>query len=220
MTPASCHRRDLLKAMSAVAVSRSASPCGPVPPPHNRSNGPREPNCPSSKRRPTPAIATITSTTRNTGRPKADPAPGQRAVEDYRAFQKRIGTSRNVIVSRRPMAPTTACTLDAWRLRTERAGVGRRRHRHRRRTEAPHGQGARGIRFNLAQAGVTTPEMIEPLSKRVNDLGWHIQINSPAGRSRRSCRSSNGCRRRSSSIISRTSPSRRHHPSAVRQVRA
>jgi len=39
------------------------------------------------------------------------------------------------------------------------------------------GLGARGIRFNLAQAGATTPEMIEPLSKRVNDLGWHIQIN-------------------------------------------
>jgi hypothetical protein len=31
-----------------------------------------------------------------------------------------------------------------------------------------HGLGARGIRFNLAQAGATTPEMIEPLSKRVN----------------------------------------------------
>jgi predicted TIM-barrel fold metal-dependent hydrolase len=40
-----------------------------------------------------------------------------------------------------------------------------------------HEQGARGIRFNLAQAGATTPEMIEPLSKRVNELGWHIQIN-------------------------------------------
>src|SRR6516164_697994 len=40
-----------------------------------------------------------------------------------------------------------------------------------------HGLGARGIRFNLAQAGATTPEMIEPLSKRVNELGWHIQIN-------------------------------------------
>ncbi len=32
-----------------------------------------------------------------------------------------------------------------------------------------HGLGARGIRFNLAQAGATTAEMIEPLSKRVND---------------------------------------------------
>src|SRR5262249_28609617 len=42
-----------------------------------------------------------------------------------------------------------------------------------------HGLGVRGIRFNLAQAGATTPEMLEPLSKRVNDLGWHIQINAP-----------------------------------------
>ena len=42
--------------------------------------------------------------------------------------------------------------------------------------------GVRGIRFNLAQAGATTPEMIEALSKRVNDLGWHIQINAPAAK--------------------------------------
>jgi uncharacterized protein (TIGR02117 family) len=45
-----------------------------------------------------------------------------------------------------------------------------------------HGLGARGIRFNLAQAGATTPEMVEPLSKRVNELGWHIQINAPAAK--------------------------------------
>jgi predicted TIM-barrel fold metal-dependent hydrolase len=37
--------------------------------------------------------------------------------------------------------------------------------------------GIRGIRFNLVQAGATTVEMIEPLAKRVNDLGWHIQIH-------------------------------------------
>src|SRR5213593_803599 len=43
-----------------------------------------------------------------------------------------------------------------------------------------HALGVRGIRFNLAQVGATTPEMIEPLSKRINDLGWHIQINAPA----------------------------------------
>jgi len=45
-----------------------------------------------------------------------------------------------------------------------------------------HGLGVRGIRFNLATGGATTPEMIEPLSKRINDLGWHIQINAPAAR--------------------------------------
>ena len=45
-----------------------------------------------------------------------------------------------------------------------------------------HALGVRGIRFNLAQAGATTPEMMEPLSKRVNDLGWHIQINASAAK--------------------------------------
>jgi len=40
-----------------------------------------------------------------------------------------------------------------------------------------HDLGIRGIRFNLVQAGATTVEMLEPLSKRVNDLGWHVQIH-------------------------------------------
>jgi predicted TIM-barrel fold metal-dependent hydrolase len=40
-----------------------------------------------------------------------------------------------------------------------------------------HGLGIRGIRFNLVQAGATTVEMLEPLSKRVNDMGWHVQIH-------------------------------------------
>ena len=34
----------------------------------------------------------------------------------------------------------------------------------------------------LAAFGATTPEMMEPLSKRINDLGWHIQINAPAAK--------------------------------------
>jgi predicted TIM-barrel fold metal-dependent hydrolase len=40
-----------------------------------------------------------------------------------------------------------------------------------------HAAGVRGIRFNIAQAGATTIEMIEPLSQRVHRLGWHIQLN-------------------------------------------
>jgi D-galactarolactone isomerase len=38
-------------------------------------------------------------------------------------------------------------------------------------------QGVRGIRFNLVQAGATTVEMLEPLAKRVEPLGWHVQIH-------------------------------------------
>ena len=40
-----------------------------------------------------------------------------------------------------------------------------------------NGLGVRGIRFNLVQSGATTIDMVEPLSKRVNDLGWHVQIH-------------------------------------------
>src|SRR5262249_5224199 len=45
-----------------------------------------------------------------------------------------------------------------------------------------HSAGARGIRFNLAQAGATTPEMTDPLSKRWNGLGGHIEIKAPAAK--------------------------------------
>jgi predicted TIM-barrel fold metal-dependent hydrolase len=45
-----------------------------------------------------------------------------------------------------------------------------------------HGLGARGVRFNLAQAGATTPEMLDPIGKRINELGWHIQINATAAK--------------------------------------
>jgi len=40
--------------------------------------------------------------------PKAVLRPGDALVEDYRAFQKRIGTSRNVVVTPSTMVSTTA----------------------------------------------------------------------------------------------------------------
>jgi predicted TIM-barrel fold metal-dependent hydrolase len=44
------------------------------------------------------------------------------------------------------------------------------------------GAGICGIRFSLARADSLTPaiDAIEPLSKRVNALGWHVQINMTA----------------------------------------
>jgi len=39
--------------------------------------------------------------------------------------------------------------------------------------------GIRGIRFSLSDPSsrAVTPEMVEPLAKRVADLGWHVQFN-------------------------------------------
>src|SRR3984893_18509667 len=117
--------------------------------------------------------------------PRSTLRPGDATVEDYRALQKRIGTSRNVIVQPSTYGTENAPTLDALVAFGPNARAVVVVVLDTTFTDAElkrmHGLGARGIRFNLAQAGATTPEMIEPLSKRVNELGWHIQINaSPA----------------------------------------
>ncbi len=42
--------------------------------------------------------------------------------------------------------------------------------------------GIRGLRFSVWKPSdtVTTIAMIEPLAKRVNDLGWHVQLHMSA----------------------------------------
>jgi D-galactarolactone isomerase len=114
--------------------------------------------------------------------PKATLRPGDATVADYRALQKRIGTTRHVIVQPSTYGTMNAPTLDALvAFGPEARAVAVVDTTV---TDAElkrmDGLGVRGIRFNLAQAGATTPEMLEPLSKRVNDLGWHIQINATA----------------------------------------
>jgi D-galactarolactone isomerase len=116
--------------------------------------------------------------------PRSTLRPGDAFVGDYRIFQKRIGTSRNVVVQPSTYGTDNRVTLDAVDAfgPTARAVVVVDDAVTDGALKRMHADGARGIRFNLAQAGATSPEMIEPLSKRVNDLGWHIQINAPAAK--------------------------------------
>jgi len=105
--------------------------------------------------------------------------PPDALVDDYKKLQKRIGTSRNVIVTPSTYGTDNSATLDGMAkigptvrgVAVVDASV----------TDAElkrlNGLGIRGIRFNLVQAGATTPEMVEPLSKRVSELGWHLQFN-------------------------------------------
>jgi predicted TIM-barrel fold metal-dependent hydrolase len=111
--------------------------------------------------------------------PAAALRPPDALVEDYRALQRRIGTTRNVIVqpstygvdNRAQLEALAAFGRNARMVAVVNAGVSTDE------LERMDAGGVRGIRFNFAQAGATTAEMIEPLAKRVNDLGWHIQIN-------------------------------------------
>jgi D-galactarolactone isomerase len=111
--------------------------------------------------------------------PSATLKPGDAKVADYRALQKRIGTARNVVVQPSTYGTDNSCTLDGMaQLGPASRGVAVVDTSV---TDAElkrlHGLGIRGIRFNLVQAGATTVDMLEPLSKRVADLGWHVQIH-------------------------------------------
>ena len=111
--------------------------------------------------------------------------PGSRmqtnaSVEDYRRLQRRIGTSRTVVVQPAAYGTDNRVTLDAITRLGNACGVavvfpGISD------TELNTLQvgGVRGIRFTVFDptTAVTTIDMIEPLSERVADLGWHVQIH-------------------------------------------
>jgi len=108
--------------------------------------------------------------------------PGDASVKDYALLQKRIGTSRNVVVqpstygifndglvealgefgpSARGVAVVNASVTDAELKRLDGARV-------------------RGIRFNLGNVGgATSMDMLEPLARRIAPMGWHVQFNMP-----------------------------------------
>lgn len=109
------------------------------------------------------------------------PAPFDSTVADYRLLQKRIGTTRCVVVQPRNYGIANEVTLDALaQLGDNARGVA---VVHPSITDAEmkkfNDAGVRGIRFSLGDpaSAVVKPDMIEPLAKRVADLGWHIQFN-------------------------------------------
>jgi D-galactarolactone isomerase len=111
--------------------------------------------------------------------PNAKLRPPNATVDDYRLLQKRIGATRNIVVTPSTYGADNSCTLDAIaKLGTTARGVAvvdtGAADAELKRLD---GLGICGIRFNLVQSGATTIDMLEPLSKRVNDLGWHVQIH-------------------------------------------
>src|SRR3954470_24841015 len=113
--------------------------------------------------------------------PNPRAAPSNAAVPQYRLLQQRIGTTRVVVVQPRNYATDNRVTLDALaQLAPNARGVAVVTPAI---TDAElkafHAGGIRGIRFSLADASsrAVTPDMVEPLSKRVADLGWHVQFN-------------------------------------------
>jgi predicted TIM-barrel fold metal-dependent hydrolase len=111
-------------------------------------------------------------------------APTNAAVAQYRQLQKRLGTTRVIVVTPRNYATDNRVTLDALaQMAPSARGVA---VVHPTVADAElktlHAGGIRGIRFSLTdpQSAIVTHEMIEPLAKRVAALGWHVQINMTA----------------------------------------
>jgi predicted TIM-barrel fold metal-dependent hydrolase len=99
--------------------------------------------------------------------------------EQYKLLQQRLGMSRVVVVTPSAYGADNSATLDGMSAFGDKArGVAVVTTDV---TDAElkrlHGLGIRGIRFNLATAGTTTIEMVEPLAKRIAELGWHAQFH-------------------------------------------
>lgn len=107
--------------------------------------------------------------------------PPDAPVAAYRRLQQRIGTERTVVVNPSTYGVDNACTLDALaQLGTSARGVAvvdaEVSHAELERLAA---QRVCGLRVNFVSPqswGVTTPEMLETLARKVAPLGWHIQV--------------------------------------------
>ncbi len=109
------------------------------------------------------------------------PPPSNGSMVEYRLLQKRIGTTRHVVVQPRNYGVENEVTLDALKQAAGNArGVAVVRPTV---TDAElkrfHDAGVRGIRFSIGdpKSRVVQPDMIEPLAKRIAGMGWHIQFN-------------------------------------------
>ena len=113
--------------------------------------------------------------------PNAVLKPPYATVSDYRALQKKLGTSRNVMVQPSTYGTDNRCLLDVLAQMGEAAravcvvnsSV----------TDAElktlHDAGTRGVRVQFGLGNPVGQDEVLPLARRIAVLGWHIQCNMP-----------------------------------------
>ena len=113
--------------------------------------------------------------------PKAILTPPYATVSDYRALQKKLGTSRNVMVQPSTYGTDNRCLMDVL------AQMGANCRAvcvvNSQVTDAElrklHDAGTRGVRIQFGLGNPVSAEEVMPLAKRIAKLGWHIQCNMP-----------------------------------------
>ena len=123
--------------------------------------------------------------------PSAIPTPLAAGVPEYRCVQARLGLRRAVVVQPRHYGTDNTVLLTAI------AALGMAQTRgvavvqptvSDDELDRMHAQGVRGIRFSLAahaptakpyapNRAIVTIDMLEPLARRVHELGWHVQVH-------------------------------------------
>jgi hypothetical protein len=169
MERVSTDRRDFMKAAGVLAVTTAANSLG--------MRGARAQQVPYSAGTEAPKLKAPANAcdchmhiydAKYPTAPSATLKPPDALVADYKLLQKRIGTTRNVVVTPSTYGTDNRVALDAMAqigatargvavVDTSVADAELKRM---------NDLGIRGIRFNLVQAGATTTEMIEPLSRR------------------------------------------------------
>lgn len=112
--------------------------------------------------------------------PKSTLRPPDATVGDYKLLQKRLGTSRNVIVQPSTYGVDNRGLIAALKAfgpeATRGVAVVNDRVSDAELNEL-NSVGVKGIRFNLSVAGeATSLDMVLPLCKRIKPMGWHIQV--------------------------------------------
>lgn len=108
--------------------------------------------------------------------------PPDASVKQYRELQRRLGTSRAVLVTPSTYGNDNRCMLAALaKMRGHARGVAvidgtESDHM----LQALHDAGVRGIRLNLSLGATGSINDLAPLAHRVAELGWHVQLLMPA----------------------------------------
>ena len=113
--------------------------------------------------------------------PKAVLKPPFATVADYRALQKKLGTSRNVMVQPSTYGTDNSCLMDVLAQMGEncRAVCVVNNSVSDAELKSLHAAGVRGVRVQFGLGNPVGAEEVMPLAKRIAALGWHIQCNMP-----------------------------------------
>ncbi|MES2473755.1 MAG: amidohydrolase family protein [Pseudomonadota bacterium] len=106
--------------------------------------------------------------------------PPLATVSDYKALQRKLGTTRAVVVQPSTYGTDNSCTLDAIAQLGDARGVCVVNASV---TDAElkrlHEGGIRGARIQFGLGNPVSADEVMPLAKRIAALGWHIQCNMP-----------------------------------------